>query len=186
MIASGALAGTAVGIMMIILTLRPGHSESIKSVRIKEFGFLFLTSFSLVAALTFSVSSLSSLLRTFQVADTIIMQVITATGSAKLITTGLSQSAKAEVRAAAGNLRYRLVKVNLAISVLSWIAFLFLAISSLLISRAARHVLNNGPQNGVEKSKIEKICEPYVTKIFGEGMEGTRLESEEDMDEFRG
>lgn len=74
----------AQGLMIFAIMLRPGHPESVKSVRIKEVVFSVLTALSLVAAL--------------------VMSIITASKAAKLTTTGLSQTAKAAVRAAAGNL----------------------------------------------------------------------------------
>lgn len=165
--------------MTFELMLRPGHSESQKSVRIKEIVFGVLTLFSLVAAL--------------------VATIITATGSAKLNTDGLSQTSAVAVKMAIGSLsksffprrvllfqlilivlialEYKSSKVNVAIAVLSFISFTLMAISTFLISRSARYVQKNGPAVGVKQSFQERIAAPYLDKMFGPAGDGSKLQS---------
>lgn len=61
---------------------------------------------------------------------------------------------------------YKFGGANIAISVLDWICFTLMVFATFYVSRAARHVLNNGPEIGVEEKMPERLGKKYLVRFL--------------------
>ncbi|KAL8284269.1 hypothetical protein RQP46_005018 [Phenoliferia psychrophenolica] len=145
-ITAGALAGTFTGLLFMAMLFRPGHGESRRTVLIKEGLAGVFTLLFLVAAL--------------------LSTVVIATGHYGLDTTGLSPATRAAIISSIGGLDYRSSKPTIAYTVGDWICCVMMGLCTFVMSRAARHVLAEGPAQGVPKAFPERFAEPYLDKAF--------------------
>ncbi|GAA5844425.1 hypothetical protein JCM9279_006297 [Rhodotorula babjevae] len=123
--AAAAVSAVVCLVMLFFTVFRPRQAETLTSIRLKEGGFVLILLFFLGALIpaTYYTATRSGVINAPGIPRTLIDQLVKASGQ---------------------DLRYRKQKTILSYVIVGWIAFLFTAISLVLVSVAARKTLKHG------------------------------------------
>ncbi|GAA5923898.1 hypothetical protein JCM3775_005542 [Rhodotorula graminis] len=123
--AAAAVSAVVCLVMLFFTVFRPRQAETLTSIRLKEGGFALILVFFLGALIpaTYYTATRSGIINAPGIPRTLIDQLVKASGQ---------------------DLRYRKQKTILSYVIVGWIAFLFTAISLVLVSIAARKTLKHG------------------------------------------
>lgn len=80
-------------------------------------------------------------------------------------------------------LGYKYAPVTIAYTVLDWIVFSLMVGTTYYVSRAARHVLKEGPAQGVEPGLPERLGHQYLGRFIPTKGQGNKFRATEEMTE---
>ncbi|BGP48914.1 hypothetical protein JCM10450v2_004793 [Rhodotorula kratochvilovae] len=159
-VTAAAAVSAVVCLGMLFWTLfRPRQTETLTSIRIKEGGFVLILIFffgALVPA-TYYTANRAGVVQAPGIPQSIINQLVAASGE---------------------DLRYRKQKTILSYLIVGWIAFLFTAISLILVSIAARKTLKHGPDGN---GPLAPEAHHHDTRAHGESTRASVDESRPSM-----